>query len=515
MKRCLILLLPLVFLLLSLPCFAYVVGDVNADNKVNLTEAIHALQVTAGARTPATAGAIINVPSQVATIQGAIDAAASGDTVNVAAGTYTEILTIRNKALTIQGAGAGSTIIAGISGSDTLTIDHAKVVSITGVTIQQGNNGIYARRGTAIEVSNTVVQDTADRGIRIVENSTARLSGVTVQRCAMDGISAVLSSSIIFSGTVASSTNQRDGVNIVDSSSAYFLGATVTTNANSRHGISVTNNSGLLVDGSSVTIQNNLGNSSNNGRGIQSFSGSSIIFQNSSSLLNEDNGLDGVGVGSAASFYVDATSTMTVRRAIRYGVNVWSNSNLQLNGTTLMENNAGNGVGISAGSSLFIFGTAGVVTIQNNVNNGMNVYQGTVHVDSPSMLTVSGTTGQGSGINVNNKSVLSVNGGLLVQNNSGTAGHGINISNGSQVTLYPASSKTVIIQNNSGKGINLWDGGSVVGGTGSGGTITITTGNTGGDLGVYFGSRASLPTSSYTTINCSQSYTTMMGVSCP
>lgn len=56
------------------------------------------------------AAAQLEVPGGYATIQAAINAAASGDIVNVAAGTYLEQLTI-TKPLTLQGAGQSSTII--------------------------------------------------------------------------------------------------------------------------------------------------------------------------------------------------------------------------------------------------------------------------------------------------------------------------------------------------------------------------------------------------------------------
>ncbi|MBU1743800.1 MAG: hypothetical protein KJ649_02715, partial [Proteobacteria bacterium] len=112
-------------------------GDINNDNKIDMTEAIHALQVISSVRT-ATASATINVPTQVPTIQQAIDASAPGDIISVAAGAYTETLTIKNKGLTIKGAGSGATTITGVAGFDTLTIDGAKGVIISNVTIQQG-----------------------------------------------------------------------------------------------------------------------------------------------------------------------------------------------------------------------------------------------------------------------------------------------------------------------------------------------------------------------------------------
>ena len=44
-------------------------------------------------------------------IQAAVDAAVNGDTIEIAAGTYREQVTVDGKDITIHGAGAGQTII--------------------------------------------------------------------------------------------------------------------------------------------------------------------------------------------------------------------------------------------------------------------------------------------------------------------------------------------------------------------------------------------------------------------
>src|SRR6266849_526796 len=64
----------------------------------------------------------INVPADYATIQAAVDAAASGDTIQIAAGVYTEQIVIVRKNLTLFGA-PGAVIMAQPGLSPTLLMD--------------------------------------------------------------------------------------------------------------------------------------------------------------------------------------------------------------------------------------------------------------------------------------------------------------------------------------------------------------------------------------------------------
>ena len=53
------------------------------------------------------------MPGDSATIQGAIDGASNGDTVQVAAGTYTENINFNGKNISVIGAGQDLSIIDG------------------------------------------------------------------------------------------------------------------------------------------------------------------------------------------------------------------------------------------------------------------------------------------------------------------------------------------------------------------------------------------------------------------
>src|SRR5205085_2868350 len=74
-------------------------------------------------------------------IQDAINAASSGDTISIGAGTYAEHLDIE-KNLTLLGAGAQTTVIDGSGGGRAVTVglsNAAADVTLAGVTIRHGN----------------------------------------------------------------------------------------------------------------------------------------------------------------------------------------------------------------------------------------------------------------------------------------------------------------------------------------------------------------------------------------
>jgi len=118
-----------------------------------------AVVVLTGALAPAAQAITLLVPSQYATITDAINATVTGDTVQVAAGTYNENLVI-DKAITVQGAGSEVTVIDGTSTSLALTglvrITAIGDVTFSGFTVQGAGQdpgfvrvGIYASSPSA------------------------------------------------------------------------------------------------------------------------------------------------------------------------------------------------------------------------------------------------------------------------------------------------------------------------------------------------------------------------------
>jgi len=142
------------------------------------------------------AAAVINVPGDYAQIHDAVQAAEAGDTVVVAAGTYTDCThetegpgttpacVIMKPGVTLQGAGSDLTIIdAGglgrgiyVDDTDDVRIENLQV---RGAYAEIYGAGILIREGsTGAEVVDCVIRDTGDGGIVVIQNAEATITNV-------------------------------------------------------------------------------------------------------------------------------------------------------------------------------------------------------------------------------------------------------------------------------------------------------------------------------------------------
>jgi predicted outer membrane repeat protein len=107
----------------------------------------------------------INVPGDYPTIQEAIDAAMTGDTVLVAPGTYAENIDFLGKDITVKSSeGAESTIIDGMESGSVVTFDDGETsqAALEGFTITNGSadkgGGICCLNGSSPFISSNIIK---------------------------------------------------------------------------------------------------------------------------------------------------------------------------------------------------------------------------------------------------------------------------------------------------------------------------------------------------------------------
>ena len=223
----------------------------------------------------------INVPSEFATIQGAINAATRGAVVQVAAGTYHENLVWSGKDFTLTGSGAATTIVDGGHNASVLHASNLSAASsVSGFTFQNGE-------------ATTPIDWTVWGGGLLLENAPITLSNnriVNNHAGGGGGLSLFSSDATIVNNTISNNVADFEGGGIdVQQSSPVLTRDVVSYNA-----------------------------SGGDGGGIWSFSNTTAGPVVIDSLVNGNTGQHGSGAG----------------------ITVW-NSHLSLVNTTVTENSPG------------------------------------------------------------------------------------------------------------------------------------------------------------------------------
>ena len=206
-------------------------------------------------------GNTIYVPNDYPTIQAAIDAASSGDTIFVFSGIYYEHLTI-NKQVILTGEDRNTTIIDG-NGSGDVVIVNVDYVQIHGFTIQRSGDGVGSRyyySGIRLRSNNNIISGNIPTNNR---GSGIRLEGS--------------SSSIITDNTI---TDNRAGGIVLDNTCSFNTFTHNTITNNQADGISL---------GENVYYTNNCFSNTITGNTITNYRGYGIGLQHSSFNTITDN----------------------------------------------------------------------------------------------------------------------------------------------------------------------------------------------------------------------------------
>lgn len=336
---------------LSPKSHCFLKGDIDGNDKIELKEGINALQVVAGLRSTI-AQKTIKVPGDFSTIQEAIDVAAEGDTIEIAAGTYNEVLIIEKDRITLQGDGQDSTVISGNDTDDTIYLNNVRNVVISDLKITNGEQGIHSVYSSFL-CKNSKVQSNKRRGLNVSYNSYATIQSVLVQN------------------------NNDDGLRIRRGSTAFIENSEFDSNGGP----------GLGVRGDANAYVNN-STFSKNGVGIASFTGSFVEIYQSAITSNT-----GGGVRLSANSGVRFLGTNEISNNSQFGINAFNNTTIRLEGNpdteeyTSIHSNEGTGINMYSVYALFM--NAG--RIYNNQGDGIALHDMTsVAIDKASITNNSG-----------------------------------------------------------------------------------------------------------------------------
>lgn len=367
-------------------------------------------------------------------IQVAIDRAASGDTIHIAAGTYIEEnLTITDRNLTLKGESATNTFLDGNGLYQVLFIDRESAptvtVNISDVTIQRGNagqpgGGLATEANTYVTLSNSnILSNTAIFGGGIFNQGVLKLVNVTLRN------------------NNASTTGASEGGAMWNTGFADLTNVIVSNNEAQRGGgistinvLTLTNS--LVADNTTIgEFGGGIYNRSVNGR---------TTLVNSVVSGNRAIGTDGGGIYNEGTL-ISSGSLISGNLALVSGGGIYNkaSAHVTLNDVTFQANHS-----INTGGALFNNGTATLtdLTVRNNLADdaGGGLYNaevGRLYLENSNVL--SNTTAAALGGGIGNLGTLTVTRSSLLYNSAATLqGGGLHNANAAQLTNATISNNT-------------------------------------------------------------------------
>jgi len=287
-------------------------------------------------------------------------------------GTCSESIVINRSDIKLAAAAPGATIVGPDPAIDVIRVTGSRV-TIDGITIMGGRNGVTGDGAAGLIVQNALVQGTGRNGITYAHGASGIVDNVTV------------------------ANNARDGV-AVDAAQGTVINSLVTQNA--RHGV------GVFNSGSARVGIDNFNDPGGNTISANGQNGIHIVF--GSTALVAMNQITGNGTSADPA-------------ALRIGINLASASVDIIGGNTI-SNNVGTGVNLVRSSAIFSDPNFGITTVNTISGNGSPTSQGGVSAFLGSSVTIrdaiiTGNVGFGVSLSLNSAAQI---GNTQIQNNTGS-----------------------------------------------------------------------------------------------
>lgn len=219
-------------------------------------------------------------------IQQALDAARSGDVVEIRAGTYNTTLTLSPKSVFIQGAGRRDTII---NGSITINGLNNSIIKIEKLTVQNGSGvGIQVNGSPTLSLNEIILRNHAGDGLEGTDNAIIVLKSSLVDRNEV-GIRLSTKNTVSVINSIVSN-NRSHGIHRSSESILLYQTAHTILYNNGGDGIRIDN---LQLDLETANIENNIF-MNNKGYGIMApadlndlFYTHNLFFNNTSDCSNQ------------------------------------------------------------------------------------------------------------------------------------------------------------------------------------------------------------------------------------
>lgn len=333
-------------------------------------------------------------------------------------GTCNENVSIDRDDVTLRSDGLSIATVYGPNpGLDAILVTGRRI-SVEGITITGGRNGIAAIGAADLNVRRSTVHTTGRHGISFTAGASGTIDATTVRLSPRDGVVMQSAQATIVNSTVTQnalrgvvvsnggsvrlgvddlnvpggntiSLNGSNGVRVSNGSSALIAMNQITDNGNGtdpavdglgRHGVSVGEASALIVGGN--TIRDNASNGVN-------ARGANVVIGDTTSPNSSVNTITGNrGAGAVFGFL---GSTMVVQNAVisgnsgfGFGLSLGSKGQLT---TSTIQGNRSDGIRLIYGSGLLASGSS---VVSGNEGWGLQCIDGESSVINTSLLGLSG-----------------------------------------------------------------------------------------------------------------------------